>query len=610
MANVIEAFFITLGLDTKDYDKKRKEVDQSLKKFGDASDKQTKLIAEQGKKAAGAFSALKIEILGALAAFGMGAGFKAFIESSITGQATLGRLSTTLGLSTHQLQAWKLAAKEMGGAGNEATDSLQNMAKGLAEARTHGTSALIQASRRFGFDVSNDPAQTLVNISRRMAQMHDPQQALQVAEAAGISNFTMQQMLLEGPDKLQARLAHTMALTGAATKASTEQAARLQKQWADLQERFQQVGQNVFNKLEPVLARLGEELADWLDSIDWNRVIRAVEDFFQKVQQVVEALGGVKGILIEIAAIKVFGWIASVGMWVLKLRSLTTALTAARAAAAAGGAAGAAGGAAEAAAAGGGVGLAAKAIPLATRVSMWALPIWALFHSESTGGKRRADGTYEDELSSAQLAATAKAARDMQSSHRAEALRFFTSKGWTPQQAAGIVANLEAESGLRTNAYGDNMQAYGIAQWHKDRQQAFEQFTGRSIKGSSLQDQLAFVNHELQTSEKRAGDKLRQADNAYSAGALVSMLYERPAAAQAEAARRAAMAQKLSTAYVGAPAGSEVARTGAPSTTTNDVHIGTITVQTRATDAFGVAKDMRKALRDQPLIAGYVTASA
>jgi hypothetical protein len=604
MANVIEALFITLGLDTREYQKSQKEVGTSLKKLGETSDKQTKLIAEHGKKAAGAFSALKIEILGALAAFGMGAGFKAFIESSITGQATLGRMSTTLGMSTHQLQAWRLAAKEMGGAGNEASDALQSMAKGMAEAKIHGTSALIQASRRFGFGVSNDPAQTLINISRRMAEMHDPQQALQVAEAAGISNFTMQQMLLQGPDKLQAQLARTMALTGAATKASTEQAAKLQAQWADLQERFHQVGQRVFDKLEPVLARLGEELANWLDSIDWNAVIRNVEKFFQALQQVVQALGGVKGILIEIAAVKVFGWIANVGMWVLKLRSLTTALTAARAAAAAGGAAGAA----EAAAAGGGAGLAAKAIPLATRVSMWALPIWALFHSESTGGARRADGTYEDEVSSAQLAATAKTGREMEAKHRAQAMAYFTSQGWTPQQAAGIVANLTAESGLRTNAYGDNMKAYGIAQWHKDRQQAFEKFTGRPIQGSSFADQLAFVNHELQTSEKRAGDRLRTAGSAADAASLVSLLYERPAGGQAEALRRAKMAQGLSSAYVGARP--EVAKSGS-STTTNSVTInGPINVQTKATDANGVAKGMQKALQNNPLIAGYVTSVA
>src|SRR6185312_14995947 len=102
--NVIEALFITLGLDTSDYEKKQKGVITSLTKMGETSDKQTKLIAESGKKAANTFSLLKVEVLGALAAFGMSTGFKSFIESNMSGQAALGRMSANLGMSTQSLQ--------------------------------------------------------------------------------------------------------------------------------------------------------------------------------------------------------------------------------------------------------------------------------------------------------------------------------------------------------------------------------------------------------------------------------------------------------------------------------------------------------------------------
>ena len=57
-----------------------------------------------------------------------------------------------------------------------------------------------------------------------------------------------------------------------------------------------------------------------------------------------------------------------------------------------------------------------------------------------------------------------------------EAVDFFRSKGWSPEQAAGIVGNLQTESGLKTNALGDNNQAYGIAQWHPDRQANFKKW--------------------------------------------------------------------------------------------------------------------------------------
>src|SRR6185312_8229758 len=321
MASVIDALFITLGLDTKDYEKKRKEVDASLKKFGEASDKQTKLIAESGKKAAGAFSALKIEILGALAAFGMGAGFKAFIESSINGQAQLGRLSTALGVSTHHLQAWKLMAREMGGSGDEAVATFQKVAAGMAAARRGDVSFLATANKYGAGLTLGDNVETTMSKLNRMAfairKKYGAQQAMGVLNELGISDLNQQLRLTEDPAKFAADFAHAMSLTGAATKDSTEQAARLQAEWADLQERFRQVGERVFVKLEPVLAKLGEQLANWLDHIDWNKVIKKAGEFFDKLGKIVDALGGVKGILIEIAAIKVFGWIANVGMWVL-----------------------------------------------------------------------------------------------------------------------------------------------------------------------------------------------------------------------------------------------------------------------------------------------------
>lgn len=125
-------------------------------------------------------------------------------------------------------------------------------------------------------------------------------------------------------------------------------------------------------------------------------------------------------------------------------------------------------------------------------------------------------------------------------------LAFFQKMGWTREQAAGIVANLRAESQLNPGAVGDNGKAYGIAQWHPDRQAAFAKWAGKDIRGSSLMDQLAFVQHELtQGAEARAGALLRAAKNAQQAGEIVSRYYERPKAADAEAAKRGQAAMAL-----------------------------------------------------------------
>ena len=133
-----------------------------------------------------------------------------------------------------------------------------------------------------------------------------------------------------------------------------------------------------------------------------------------------------------------------------------------------------------------------------------------------------------------------------------KAFEYFVGMGWSPAQSAGIVANLHAESGLRPDAVGDGGQAYGIAQWHPDRQANFQAIIGRDIRGSSLDDQLAFVHAELQRFEKRAGDALAACTTASEAGACVSMRYERPADTEGEANKRARLAETLLASYAGA----------------------------------------------------------
>ncbi|MEN6629817.1 MAG: phage tail tip lysozyme [Sulfuricella sp.] len=119
--------------------------------------------------------------------------------------------------------------------------------------------------------------------------------------------------------------------------------------------------------------------------------------------------------------------------------------------------------------------------------------------------------------------------------------------GWSHEQAAGILANLNAESGMNPGAVGDNGKAYGIAQWHPDRQAAFAKWSGKDIRKSTLEEQLAFMNYELtQGAEQKAGALLRATKNAQAAGEVMSRHYERPLAADAEASKRGAAAVQIS----------------------------------------------------------------
>ena len=130
------------------------------------------------------------------------------------------------------------------------------------------------------------------------------------------------------------------------------------------------------------------------------------------------------------------------------------------------------------------------------------------------------------------------------------AVKFFEDRGWTRAQAIGLTANPLHESGLDPVAEGDNGKAFGVAQWHPDRQANFEQWAGHSIRTSTLDEQLAFMNHELRNgTEQRAGAALEMARTPEEAASVVSRLYERPANAAAEATARAATASRIAGLY-------------------------------------------------------------
>lgn len=129
---------------------------------------------------------------------------------------------------------------------------------------------------------------------------------------------------------------------------------------------------------------------------------------------------------------------------------------------------------------------------------------------------------------------------------KAAMMEFYKSKGWTPEQAAGIVANLDAESGLKPNNVGDGGKAYGLAQWHPDRQQNFAKWAGHDIRESTLQEQMEFVHYELtQGAERMAGRALQNARTARQAGGIVSQAYERPRDVFGQAAARGANADTI-----------------------------------------------------------------
>jgi hypothetical protein len=109
-------------------------------------------------------------------------------------------------------------------------------------------------------------------------------------------------------------------------------------------------------------------------------------------------------------------------------------------------------------------------------------------------------------------------AADVQSREQ-QAMQYYIDRGYTPEQAAGIVGNLTNESGLNPsivnpNDAGPGRDSEGIAQWNRERLTNLQGFA--ADRGTSYQDfetQLAFVDHEMRGTGNFGGGSERAAYN-------------------------------------------------------------------------------------------------
>ena len=116
-----------------------------------------------------------------------------------------------------------------------------------------------------------------------------------------------------------------------------------------------------------------------------------------------------------------------------------------------------------------------------------------------------------------------------------EAFGFFQGRNWTPAQAAGIVGNLIHESNLSVSARNpgdgrDGSDSIGLSQWNSSRAAALKSFA--AMNRADWRDfgiQLAFVQHELENSETKAAQRLRDAKTPREAAAAFAEYFLRPA---------------------------------------------------------------------------------
>lgn len=597
MPTIIDSLIVTLGLDSKSLEAKSGSAGKTLKGLeeqGAKTEKNVKKLGDTSKSAASGVDTLAKSLGSFLAIIGGTVALRAFIEDTISSNAALDRFSKNLGLSVTTVSAWGNAVEELGGNAKGLQGSMDMLSKAQTELRLTGQSSLIPYFSALGVSLATVTGQAkpvdeiLLDLADRFGKM-DRTTANNMGRMMGLDQDTLN-LLLKGRTEVELTIKRQKEYT-AVTKAQAEESSKLQKSMVDVRQSFAATGRELLQSAAPALEKffgLLKGLGDWIAA---NKEV--VTDFLTVMAIGVGALA-LAFLPIDAAVVSVLALAAGIALlwqdyqtwkrggdslidwekWKVGIDKATELMD----------------GLAEKAKA------AFKVVQKSVEGAVNALNgNWAAASNsfnEAAGVPLTKSGGSLGKLFFGQAYKPKTTTNAPQTGNAAAMQKYFQDRGWSPSQAAGIVANLMSESGGRSNAVGDKGSAYGVAQWHKDRQANFAKFAGHDIKFSTLDEQLSFVNHELRSgTEMGAGRALGGATDAASAGSIVSRLYERPADASGEASRRGSLAASLAG-YGGGGGGSNTDKS--VSVTTGDINI-----HTAATDATGISKDISKALNFQ-----------
>lgn len=480
----------------------------------------------------------------------------------------LNKSSKLLGMNAQDLAAWHVAAKRAGVSAEEFDSSMAGSQSTIRAAAFGADPHAMVMLQKMGVQIQHnkdgsiDYLSTQQKIMTALAKQPSVQGQRDAANVLGMG--ALLPMIQQGTYAADKARAIRKGLVP--TPEEIARATAFHQDVNDLEDSVTGLGNSIGSKIIPILDPLitgfakwldahrveiadaitgaVQKFADWVKSIDWNEVV-------SKMNKLFDAMGGIKGIAIAIAAITFAGPIGGVLSLITSLTKLSTVVLPAAIA-----------GMAALAAAGF---LAESARQSALDASIHKQPGESDDDRAQRVAEAQAGGVTSPDSGGKSADLGGRFFRWVSgmvggSSNRAstnDVMSQLQSTGWGKNQAAGIAANLFAESKFDPTAVGDNGHAYGVGQWHEDRQKLFAKWAGHDIHGSSLNEQLKFVDYELRHGDGQsqlAGRALPKVHSAEAAGRIVSQYYERPADQAGEASRRGALAGAIGNSFGGAEA--------------------------------------------------------
>jgi len=277
MATVIDSLLIELGLDTSKFDANQKKSVEELRKFDDQAQKTSKNTQQGAKNIGDGFEKARNALISLGVAFIGIKGFTSLVQQTTVTNAGLARTAELFRMSAREVDAWGGVLKSVGGNAQDFQSSFQAIQSGAAAVQFGNTAILetlgkLQALDAYDYDKKSVDIYKLADAIKRFSDANGEQAALIQAEAMGINrNFFM--ILKQGSEIMHKLYGESDKLSGV-TEQNTLKAQKLQEQWGRVEQALSGAGNQIMDQMYPALGKLAEGTEFSIEKfIEWDKAL-------------------------------------------------------------------------------------------------------------------------------------------------------------------------------------------------------------------------------------------------------------------------------------------------------------------------------------------------
>lgn len=265
MPTIVDSLVVLLSLDPTQFTAGQKAALTSLGKTREEAGRTAKDIEASGRKAAEGMAGLRREILSVGFALLGAAGVKEFVTNTIQTDASVTRLSHSLGIMPEKLGVWRKAVELSGGSADAFTGTVAGLISEFQKISLTGESGIIPYLRafnvqlKFARDGTIDWADLLFKLADAAKGM-SPARASTMLAGMGIDPGTIQ-LIIQGRKALQDYYDQAQKMSGI-TAANAEEAEKTAKAWREVALAFEGLGRAATTFVEPGLHAMAEGLKE------------------------------------------------------------------------------------------------------------------------------------------------------------------------------------------------------------------------------------------------------------------------------------------------------------------------------------------------------------